>query len=52
MQVASMHFKARAREKLADRNLQGALNRLQGNFVRGRADRVADACIALGTARR
>jgi L-lactate dehydrogenase complex protein LldF len=37
-----MHFKARAREKLADRNLQGALNRLQGNFVRGRALRVAE----------
>ena len=41
MQVASMHFKSRAREKLADRNLQNALNKLQGNFVRGRAQRVA-----------
>ncbi len=42
MQVASMHFKSRAREKLADRNLQNALNKLQGNFVRGRAQRVAE----------
>lgn len=41
MQVTSMHFKARAREKLADRNLQNALNKLQGNFVRGRAQRIA-----------
>lgn len=41
MQITSMHFKARAREKLADRNLQNALNKLQGNFVRGRAQRVA-----------
>ncbi len=37
-----MHFKSRAREKLADRNLQNALNKLQGNFVRGRAQRVAE----------
>lgn len=42
MQIASMHFKARAHEKLADRDLQSALNRLQGNFVRGRAQRVAE----------
>jgi L-lactate dehydrogenase complex protein LldF len=42
MQVTSMHFKSRAREKLADRNLQSALNKLQGNFVRGRAQRVAE----------
>jgi len=42
MQVASMHFKSRAREKLADRNLQSALDKLQGNFVRGRAQRVAE----------
>ena len=42
MQVASKHFKSRAREKLADRNLQNALNKLQGNFVRGRAQRVAE----------
>jgi len=37
-----MHFKSRAREKLADRNLQNALNKLQGNFVRGRAQRVSE----------
>jgi len=37
-----MHFKARARDKLADRNLQNALQKLQGNFVRGRAQRVAE----------
>ncbi|KPK19590.1 MAG: (Fe-S)-binding protein [Betaproteobacteria bacterium SG8_41] len=42
MQVASMHFKSRAREKLVNRNLQNALNKLQGNFVRGRAQRVAE----------
>ncbi len=42
MQVASMHFKSRAHEKLSDRNLQNALNKLQGNFVRGRAQRVAE----------
>ena len=37
-----MHFKARAGEKLADVKLQAALHRLQGNFVKGRADRVAE----------
>jgi L-lactate dehydrogenase complex protein LldF len=37
-----MHFKARAGEKLADRKLQAALKKLQGNFVKGRADRVAE----------
>lgn len=37
-----MHFKARAGEKLADANLQAALRKLQGNFVKGRADRVAE----------
>jgi L-lactate dehydrogenase complex protein LldF len=42
MQITSMHFKAAASAKLADANLQSALNRLQGNFVRGRADRVAE----------
>jgi L-lactate dehydrogenase complex protein LldF len=42
MQVAAMHFKARAGEKLADRKLQTALSKLQGNFVKGRADRVAE----------
>ena len=39
MQVASMHFKARIGEKLADVKLQAALRKLQGNFVQGRADR-------------
>ena len=42
MQVASMHFKARAGAKLADAKLQAALSKLQGNFVRGRAERVAE----------
>lgn len=42
MQVTSMHFKARASEKLADAKLQAALRKLQSNFVRGRADRVAE----------
>ncbi len=37
-----MHFKARAGEKLADAKLQAALKKLQGNFVKGRADRVAE----------
>ena len=42
MQVASMHFKARAGEKLADQKLQAALRKLQGNFVKGRADRMLE----------
>ena len=42
MQVTSMHFKARAGGKLADVKLQAALKKLQTNFVRGRADRVAE----------
>src|SRR5688572_25827007 len=42
MQVSSMHFKARAGEKLADAKLQAALKKLQTNFVKGRADRVAE----------
>jgi len=42
MQITSMHFKARAGGKLADVKLQGALKKLQGNFVKGRADRVAE----------
>jgi L-lactate dehydrogenase complex protein LldF len=37
-----MHFKARAGEKLADVRLQSALKKLQGNFVKGRADRIAE----------
>ena len=42
MQVTSMHFKARAGGKLADVKLQDALRKLQSNFVKGRADRVAE----------
>ena len=42
MQVASIHFKARAGGKLADANLQAALAKLQTNFVQGRAERVAE----------
>src|SRR5262245_18135297 len=42
MQITSMHFKATASAKLASPGLQAALTRLQGNFVRGRADRVAE----------
>ncbi len=37
-----MHFKATAGVKLRNASLQAALKRLQGNFVRGRADRVAE----------
>ncbi len=42
MQITSMHFKARASGKLSDANLQAALAKLQTNFVRGRAQRVAE----------
>ena len=42
MQVASMHFKARIGEKLADQKLQAALRMLQSNFVKSRAERVAE----------
>lgn len=42
MQITSMHFKARAGEKLADVRLQAALRKLQGNFVKGRADRILE----------
>src|SRR5690606_13027445 len=37
MQVASMHFKPRAREKLADPQLRSALEGLKRRFVPGRA---------------
>ncbi len=37
-----MHFKARAGGKLADVKLQTALKKLQGNFVKGRADRITE----------
>jgi L-lactate dehydrogenase complex protein LldF len=42
MQVSSMHFRRVARRKLGDANLQAALQKLQANFVRGRALRVAE----------
>lgn len=42
MQITSMHFRATAGVKLTNANLQAALKRLQGNFVRGRAERVAE----------
>ncbi len=42
MQLTSSQFKPRATQKLADVNLQRALKKLQGNFVKGRADRVAE----------
>jgi L-lactate dehydrogenase complex protein LldF len=42
VQVTSHQFKTRASQKLADANLQAALKKLQGNFVKGRADRVAE----------
>ena len=42
MQLTSPQFKPRAAQKLADANLQSALKKLQGNFVKGRADRVAE----------
>src|SRR5687767_456518 len=42
MQITSMHFKATAGVKLTNANLQAALKKLQTNFVRGRAERVAE----------
>ena len=42
MQLTSAHFKATARRKLQDEKLQTALRKLQGNFVKGRADRIAE----------
>lgn len=42
MQVSSMHFRTAASRKLRDGNLQTALRKLQANFVRGRAMRVAE----------
>lgn len=42
MQIASLQFKARAGAKLADVKLQAALRKLQGNFVKGRADRMLE----------
>ena len=42
MQLTSHRFKETARAKLGDRNLQIALEKLQTNFVLGRAQRVAE----------
>jgi L-lactate dehydrogenase complex protein LldF len=42
MQVTSPQFKAQARVKIADRDLKRALDKLQGNFVKGRADRIEE----------
>lgn len=42
MQLTSHRFKETARVKLDDANLQAALHKLQGNFVKGRAERVAE----------
>ena len=42
MQATSSQFKQTARVKLADPRLQAALKKLQGNFVKGRADRIAE----------
>jgi L-lactate dehydrogenase complex protein LldF len=42
MQITSDRFKETARTKLHDENLQAALRKLQGNFVKGRAERVAE----------
>ena len=42
MQITSMHFRETAGAKLTNPDLQAALKKLQGNFVRGRANRVAE----------
>src|SRR6476620_11126391 len=42
MQLTSYRFKTTARVKLADPRLQAALEKLQDNFVKGRAERVAE----------
>jgi L-lactate dehydrogenase complex protein LldF len=42
MELTSQRFKSTAKVKLADPRLQAALHKLQGNFVKGRADRVAE----------
>lgn len=42
MQVTSMHFKPRAREKLADPHLREALDGLKQRFVPGRANVIAE----------
>src|SRR4051812_26235988 len=42
MQLTSNRFKTTAHAKLDDANLQSALEKLQTNFVKGRAQRVAE----------
>jgi L-lactate dehydrogenase complex protein LldF len=42
MQITSMHFRETAGVKLTNPDLQSALKKLQTNFVRGRAERVAE----------
>jgi L-lactate dehydrogenase complex protein LldF len=42
VQATSSQFKQTARVKLADPRLQAALKKLQSNFVKGRADRIAE----------
>src|ERR1051325_6043259 len=42
MQLTSMHFKQRAREKLGDAHLREALSGLQDRFVRGRAEAIQE----------
>jgi L-lactate dehydrogenase complex protein LldF len=42
MELTSNRFKTTARAKLEDENLQSALEKLQTNFVKGRAQRVAE----------
>lgn len=42
MELTSSRFKQTAHAKLADPNLQAALEKLQTNFVKGRAQRVAE----------
>ncbi|HXZ96121.1 MAG TPA: LutB/LldF family L-lactate oxidation iron-sulfur protein [Burkholderiales bacterium] len=42
MQLASMEFKARASEKLRDRQLQQSLSKAQGKFVFARADAILE----------
>jgi L-lactate dehydrogenase complex protein LldF len=42
VQVTASQFKQTARVKLADPRLQAALKKLQSNFVKGRAERIAE----------
>ena len=42
MQLASMHFKARANDKLRDAQLQKSLSKAQGKFVFARADAILE----------